>query len=78
MIQNKIILCGTDNSHALGVVRQLANHDLDVLFLVDGKKHNCATKSKYCTEFRLTTGIKEALSYLLSTYKDEKAKAILV
>lgn len=36
MIENKIIIWGADNSHALGVIRQLGKSNLDVLFLVNG------------------------------------------
>ena len=32
MIENKIIIWGADNSHALGVIRQLGKSNLDVLF----------------------------------------------
>lgn len=78
MIQNKVIIWGADNSHALGVVRQLANHGLDIMFLVDGKSHNCALKSKYCTKYKLTATKQDGLRYLLQNYKNERAKPILI
>ena len=46
-IPNKIIIWGNDNSHALGVIRQFGAHDINVMFLVLGRTHHCATISRY-------------------------------
>ena len=43
MIENKIIIWGADNSHALGVIRQLGKSNLDVLFLVNGRSNGYAS-----------------------------------
>lgn len=78
MISNKVIIWGADNTHALGVIRQLANNNLDILFLVNGKSKKCATKSKYCPKTYFVKSVKDGLDYLKNNYKDKITKAILL
>lgn len=78
MISNKVIIWGADNTHALGVIRQLANNNLDILFLVNGKSKKCATKSKYCPKTYFAKSVKDGLDYLKYNYKDKITKAILL
>lgn len=78
MIKNKIIFWGADHTNELGIVRQLGNQNLDVLFLINGHKRNCATKSKYCTKYKETSGIDEGMSFLKENYCNEPVKTILI
>lgn len=77
-IENKIVIWGADNSHALGVIRQLANNNLDVLFLVNGRSNACATKSKYCKKCHYVNSLDEGLQFLLNNYRDKNNKAVLL
>lgn len=77
-IKNKVVIWGTDNSHALGVIRQLANSNLDVLFLVNGKSKKCAVASKYCEKKYFVNSLNGGLQYLLNNYKDKDNKAVLL
>ncbi|EIY27469.1 hypothetical protein HMPREF1062_03724 [Bacteroides cellulosilyticus CL02T12C19] len=78
MIENKIIIWGADNSHALGVIRQLGKSNLDVLFLVNGRSNGYASKSKYCKKIVFLSNVEKGFNYLLSNYKDKSNKAILL
>lgn len=76
-IPNKIIIWGNDNSHALGVIRQFGAHDINVMFLVLGRTHHCATISRYCTKYVCVKNTDAGIHFLLSTYKQEELKPIL-
>ena len=77
-IPNKVLMFGPDNSHALGVVRELAAANIDFEFLVQGKAQKCATKSRYCRKFREFASYDDALDYAIKNYGNAFHKAILL
>lgn len=78
MIKNKVVLWGHDNYHTLGVIRQFANSELDVLLIIDGPSAKLASRSKYCPKYLTFKKKREALTYLLATFTDKINKAVLL
>ena len=78
VVKNKVIVFGRDNYNTLGLARQLGNENLDLLFLMPGEIHHCATKSKYCKNVVHVKDHAEAIDYLLNNYIDERFKPILI
>lgn len=77
-MSRKVVIWGDDHHNALGMLRMLGNHGLEVLFIVNGKSKNIATASKYCTNYIEIIGLKAGLDYLLNNFKDEQNKAVLL
>lgn len=76
-ICNKVIIWGADNFNTLGLLRQLGNSNLDIIFLIKGNV-GIATKSKYCTSYITTANLEEGYNYLLNNYCDSINKAIII
>lgn len=76
-IPNKIILWAVDDFNSLGVIRQLGNQGLDLLFLIKGKA-NIAAKSKYCTHYIETETLQDGYNYLRTNFSNEKIKPIIL
>lgn len=76
-IPNKIILWAVDDFNSLGVIRQLGNQGLDLLFLIKGNA-NIAAKSKYCTHYIETETLQDGYNYLLTNFSNEKIKPIIL
>lgn len=76
-VENKVIVWSIDDFNTLGLMRELGQSNLDLLFLVKGKA-GFATKSKYCLKYVETASIEEGFNYLISNFKNEKHKPILV
>lgn len=74
----EVIIWGPDNYNALGVLRQLSPGGFNVLLLVNGKNHGCATASIYCKKCKFTRDYDEGLKYLLDCYTTSRYKPILI
>lgn len=81
MNKPKVIIWGADNYNTLGMLRSLANHDFDIMVLLNGVKHGVTSSSKYCTDCRFVQSKKEAISFLLNQYdenSDPQQRAVLM
>lgn len=77
-ITRKVVIWANDNYNALGILRQLVPYGVNVYFIVNNRTKFCATKSKYCHNYRIAKTIGEGLQMLLSDFKEEKEKPILI
>lgn len=74
-----IIIWGPDNYNALGLLRQLSVTDIPVLFLLNGKVENCATKSIHCKQYVKTADYQSGLRFLLDNFiENDNHKSILI
>lgn len=76
-VENKIIVWSIDDFNTLGLMRELGNAELDMIFLIKGHA-GLAASSKYCKEYIETDSIEEGYSYLLKNYKDQAFKPIII
>lgn len=76
-IENKVIIWGADDFNTLGLLRQLNKPEIDLFFLVKGKR-SYASKSKYCTNSYQTNSIEDGYNYLLERFSKEKKKPIII
>ena len=76
-VENKVIVWGVDGFNTLGLMRELGSSDLDLVFLIKGHK-GIAASSKYCQKYIETASIKDGYNYLISNYKDEIHKPIII
>lgn len=77
MIRNKIIIWGRDDFNTLGLLRELGSVGLSVIFLIKGDK-SYASQSKYCKEYVSYATTEECAEYLLTAFKNESLKPILI
>lgn len=49
--KKRVIIWGVDDYNVLGLCRQFAKSDFELLFIAYRGNANCATVSKYCTNF---------------------------
>ena len=76
-VENKIIVWSIDDFNTLGLMRELGNAELDMLFLVKGHA-GFAVKSKYCKKHIETSTIEDGYKYLMENYENESKKPILI
>lgn len=76
-VENKIIVWSIDDFNTLGLMRELGNAELDMLFLVKGHA-GFAVKSKYCKKHVETSTIEDGHKYLMENYESEIKKPILI
>lgn len=76
-IENKVIVWSIDDFNTLGLMRELGNTDLNMLFLVKGCA-GFAVKSKYCKKYIETPTIEDGYKYLMENYASESKKPILI
>ena len=76
-VENKIIVWSIDDFNTLGLMRELGNAELDMLFLVKGHA-GFAVKSKYCKKHIETPTIEDGYKYLMENYENESKKPILI
>ena len=76
-VENKIIVWSIDDFNTLGLMRELGNAELDMLFLVKGHA-GFAVKSKYCKKHVETPTIEDGYKYLMENYENESKKPILI
>lgn len=77
-IQNKVIIWGNDNYNTLGVLRMLSRERLEVFVLINNKKRNCASLSKYFKQHKFARTIDEGINFLLTSFCNENNKPILL
>lgn len=77
-LKQKIVIWGNDNYNALGLLRELNNPLLDVFLLINHKRLNCATISKYCKSYKVVKDFYEGLSFLIDNFKDVHSKSVLI
>ena len=75
--EKKIIVWSIDDFNTLGLMRELGNAELDMLFLVKGHA-GFAVKSKYCKKHVETSTIEDGHKYLMENYESEIKKPILI
>lgn len=76
-IKNKVIVWGADCSNVLGLMRELGNKGLELIFLIKGRKGSAAS-SKYCQKYIETSTIEDGYSHLMENYKNEQEKPIII
>lgn len=76
-INNKVIVWSIDDFNTLGLMRELGNSELDLLFLVKGKA-GFACRSKYCKEYYETETIEEGYNYIINNFSNAENKPILI
>lgn len=75
----KVIIWGVDDYNTLGLYRQLGKCDnIDITFLIFQGVNNCATRSKYCTNYYVISSLEDGLRYLLDNFHDESNKAVII
>lgn len=72
------IIWGNDNVNTLGVLRQLAKTDVEVFFLINGKKNGVASKSKYLKNHKVVKGYQQGIDFLLSEFDKQTQKPFLI
>ena len=76
-VENKVIVWSIDDFNTLGLMRELGSADLDMLFLIKGSA-GFAARSKYCKKYVETPTIEDGYNYLLSNFKSEIVKPIII
>lgn len=77
LVKNKVIVWAVDDFNTLGLMRELGQPQIDLLFLVKGKG-GMAIRSRYCKKYVETPTIEAGYDYLLSNFKEEKCKPIVL
>ena len=76
-INNKVLVCGSDNLTTLGIVRELGSHNiLFTLLAIGGSK--AISKSRYCSEVVNLPTIDSCIEYLEGNYDNELHKPIII
>ncbi len=76
-INNKVIIWGADDFNTLGLIRELGESNIRLLFLIKGKK-GMTTQSCYCTQYIETNSIIDGFNYLMSMEIKEDTKPIII
>jgi predicted ATP-grasp superfamily ATP-dependent carboligase len=76
-IKNKVIVWSIDDFNTMGLMRQLGQSGLDLLFLIKGKA-GIAAKSKYCTKFIETDSISSGFEFLKNSFLKCEYKPIVI
>lgn len=73
-----IVIWGADNYNSLGLLRQLNLPDVQLIFANTGSKNNCASASKYCTDFLYIPINTDGLNSLITLSDSLPNKPILI
>lgn len=76
-ILNKIIIWGNDNFNTLGLVRQIGKHDVNLIFLVNGRA-GIAAKSIYNKTIVETKCVEDGYKYLIQNKNKNVQKPIVI
>lgn len=76
-MNNQIIIWGADDFNTLGLMRELGQSGLDVLFLIKGKR-GMAARSRYCQKYVETANADEGYQYLMHLETNKDAKPIII
>lgn len=77
-MNRRVVIWGDDHHNALGLLRMLGGHGIEIFFLIHRINHHIATESKYCQNFAVVQSVEEGLEYLCSNYQDKENKAVLL
>lgn len=77
IVKNPVIVWSIDDFNTLGLMRELGQNGLDLIFLIKGKA-GYAAKSKYCTNYVETESIQTGYDYLMQTFADAEYRPILI
>ena len=77
-MKKKVIIWGVDDYNVLGLCRQFAKSDFELLFIAYRGKANCATVSKYCTNFVEALTIEDGYNYLMTHCANANDKAVVI
>lgn len=77
IVKNPVIVWSIDDFNTLGLMRELGQNGLDLIFLIKGKT-GYAAKSKYCTNYVETESIQTGYDYLMQTFADAEYRPILI
>ena len=73
-----VIIWGNDNYNVLGLLRQLTPYVENVIFLVNNKINHCAIYSRFCKQYKIVSGIKEGIRYLIDFGFSLNHKAFII
>lgn len=76
-VKNKVIVWSIDDFNTLGLMRELGNADLDMLFLIKGHA-GFAAKSKFCQKYVETDSVESGFTYLKEHFAEEENKPIVI
>lgn len=77
-VENKVVVWSIDDFNTLGLMRELGQFNLDMVFLIKGKA-GFASRSKYCKEYVETDSIQDGIEYIneISKHCDQKPIVII-
>lgn len=73
-----VIIWGNDNYNVLGLLRQLTPYVENVLFLINGKAGHCATKSRYCKQYKVVKNVQDGIDYLIKKGKGSQRTSFVI
>ena len=76
-MNHRVIVWGADDFNTLGLMRELGQSDMELFFLIKGKK-GMAARSRYCQKYIETTSAEAGLQYLMLQETDAHAKPIII
>ncbi len=79
--ENRVVVFGPDNYNTLGLLRSLGKYDMDLIFLVRGKRGCVTAVSKYCRNIHEAVTDDEAIRFLTQNFAEvdkSKERAILI
>lgn len=76
-MNNQIIIWGADDFNTLGLMRELGQSNLDLFFLIKGKR-GMAVKSRFCQKYVETANAEDGLRYLVHKETDKNNKPIII
>ena len=76
-MNNPVIIWGSDDFNTLGLMRELGQSGLDLLFLIKGKR-GMASRSRYCQKYVETNNTDEGYQFLMRLETNQDAKPIII
>lgn len=76
-INNKVLVCGSDNLTTLGIIRELGSYNIKFTLLAIGGS-SVMSKSRYCGEVINLPNIESCIAYLEGNYENELYKPIII
>ena len=73
-----VVVWGTDNSNALGLIRQLQSVGFEILFIINKKPGFCVVKSSFCPKYIIVPDLEGGYNYLLEHAADFPTKPALI
>lgn len=73
-----VYIWGNDNYNVLGLLRQLNPYVENVIFLINGKRLYCASRSKFCKQFKVASSIKDGVDFLINQGEQASRKSFII